>query len=340
MKTEQRFDSIGRLIRPRPHDEKIFAKDWQREILLGYFDKNPYPTREVLQELEKKVELDFQWLRNWYQYQRKRRNIRQDQYFKSLKTKEQFILDGEPELADFGDSTDGDVPATPEAPGSSKKMIKSQDWQKDILLEYFSRNAYPTREEVTQMESKTKLGSVWIKSWFQTKRKKEKNLKIKSENRDAEEKVTLSEDTQLDESLEKEAEGSDEKTEMYEKLKTKFEELQSRYNVLAELLLQRSILTAQNDQVAAKVPTVDLTESSSSSSSEPAEQMAHYPPAAVSSYPPPHPPPHPTQSYPYHPHYYPPYYPPLPPQYAQFYPHPHPVSRPPGGSLPYPPIPQ
>ena len=54
MKTEQRFDSIGRLIRPRPHDEKVFAKDWQREILLGYFEKDPYPAREVLQELEKK----------------------------------------------------------------------------------------------------------------------------------------------------------------------------------------------------------------------------------------------------------------------------------------------
>merc|ERR1711881_120016 len=161
------------------------------------------------------------------------------------------------------------------------------------------------------METKTNLGSVWIKSWFQTRRKKKnKNLKIKSEKRDAGERVTLSEDTQPDESIEKEAEaeGSDEKTQMFEKLKTKFEDLQSRYNVLAELLLQRSILTAQNDQVAAKVPTVDLTESSSSS--EPAEQMTHYTPAAVSSYPPPHPPPHPPQSYPYHPHYYPPYYPP------------------------------
>lgn len=330
MTAEQlRFDSIGRII--RPHDEKVFAKDWQREILLGYFDKDPYPAREVLQELEKKVDLDILWLKSWYQYQRKRRNIRQDQYFKSIKPqKEQFILDGEPELADIEDPEVGDVSTTPEVSGSSKKIVKSEPWQKEILLEYFARNAYPSREEVAQIESKTKLDTVWIKSWFQTKRKKEfKKQKSSSENPPTTtEKVTLSEESLPDDSLEKVAESSDDKSEMYEKLKKNFEELQSRYNVLAELLLQRSILTGEKD---AKVPTVDLTESSS----EAAEQMTLYPPAPVS-YPPP-PPPHHPQSYPY-PHYYPPYYP--PPQYPQYYPHPHPASRPQSGPLPYPPMPQ
>ena len=182
--TTERFDSRGRIIRSRPHEEKVFAKDWQKEILLEHFDKDPYPAREVLQELEKKVELDFHWLRNWYQYQRKRRNIRQEKYFKSLQTKEQFILDGEPELADFGDSKLADVSATPVVPSSSKKMVKSKGWQKDILLEYFHRNAYPTKEVVAQIESKTKLDSAWIKSWFHTKRKREsKNQKNNPENR-------------------------------------------------------------------------------------------------------------------------------------------------------------
>ena len=332
--TTERFDSIGRIIRSRPYDEKVFAKEWQKEILLGYFEKDPYPPREVLQELEKKVELDFHWLRNWYQYQRKRRNIRQEKYFKSLK-REQFILDGEPELADFEDSPVDDVqPATPELPTSStKKIVKSKEWQRDILLEYFGRTAYPTTEDLAQMETKTKLDAAWIKSWFHTKRKREKkNRESNSENlllSSTGEKGTLSEDALPDETIEKEkeAEGSTDQTAMYKKLKKNFEELQSRYNVLAELLLQRSILTTQNDNVDTKVPTVDLTETSS----EAGGQMNHYPPV---SYPPP--PPHPPQSYPY-PHYYPPYY---PPQYPPYYPHPHPAARPPGGPLPYPAMPQ
>ena len=342
MATEQRYDSLGRVIKVKPQDEKIYAKDWQKKILFGYFDKDPYPGKDVLQELETKVQLDFHWLRNWYQYQRKRRNIRQDQYFKSLKPKEQIILEGEPELEDLGDSEVGDVSATPEVSSSStKKMVKSKEWQRDILLEYFARNAYPTREEVAQIESKTQLDPVWIKSWFQTKRKRENRTQKTSPETPSVssvsspgQKVTLSEDAQSDESFEKEAEGSDDKTEMYGELKKKFEELQSRYNELAELLLHRSILTGQTDTVdqTGKVPTVDLTESS-----EGGGQMTHYPPGAVS-----YPPPHPPQSYPY-PHFYPPYY---PPQYAQYFPHPpphpHPPPRPAGppGSLPYPAMPQ
>ena len=88
MATEQRYDSLGRVIKVKPQDEKVYAKEWQKTILFGYFDKDPYPAKEVYQELEKKVQLDFAWLRNWYQYQRKGRNIRQEQYFKSLKPKE------------------------------------------------------------------------------------------------------------------------------------------------------------------------------------------------------------------------------------------------------------
>ena len=83
MVSEPRYSSNGRII--KPHDEKTFAKDWQKEILLEYFEQNPYPTKEVCLELEEKIELDSKWIKNWYQYQRKRRNITQDKVSSTIK---------------------------------------------------------------------------------------------------------------------------------------------------------------------------------------------------------------------------------------------------------------
>jgi len=337
MAGELRYSINGRVI--KPHEEKKFAKDWQKDILMDHFNRNHYPAKDEFHELEKKIKLDKKWIRNWYQYQRKRRNIRQEQ--NSSKLSDQLFIEEEPQQ---GDSDVEDFPHNPEDEhlSSSKKANKnrvlSQPWQRVILLEYFARTAYPSKEMVAEIESKIHLDSVWIKSWFHTRRQRDKinptsNLKTQK----AGDKVTLSEDTETEESCEKPTEATDLNiSEMYENLQKKFMDLHSRYNVLAELLLQRSIISEQNEasgNVDPKVPTVDLTESS-----EPSGPVRQYPGPAVS-YPPPPP------GYPY-PHYFPPYYPPQYPQYSQpqFYPQPSPLgpgaSHPSLSSLPYPPMPQ
>ena len=334
MVSEPRYSSNGRII--KPHDEKTFAKDWQKEILLEYFEQNPYPTKEVCLELEEKIELDSKWIKNWYQYQRKRRNITQDKVSSTIK----LIIEGEPEMEPFQPPSAKDLP---EDKASSKKLIKtkvvSQPWQREILLDYFSRNPYPNKEEVAEIEAKIELNTGWIKSWFHTKRQREKNnpnsnIKI---TKVATEKVTLSEDTGTDESFEKVTETTaaapDIKIEVYEELRRRFEDLQTQYKVLAELLLQRSLTTEQTRRTVdpPKVPTVDLTGSSSDPAPEvsmPGETHRQYPGMAY---------PGPGYTFPpYYPHYYPPQYPAYPP--PSYYPQPQ--AQPPPSSLPYPPAPQ
>ena len=90
MKVEDnvRYNTRGRKIVVRPHDEKVFAKDWQKEILKKHFELNPYPDRKEMQEIEKKVQLDFKWLKNWYHFQRKKGDIKKDSWIKSEKLEE------------------------------------------------------------------------------------------------------------------------------------------------------------------------------------------------------------------------------------------------------------
>jgi len=87
MKVEDnvRYNTRGRKIVVRPHDEKVFAKNWQKDILKQHFDLNPYPDRKELQDIEKKVQLDFKWLKNWYHFQRKKGDIKKDSWIKSEK---------------------------------------------------------------------------------------------------------------------------------------------------------------------------------------------------------------------------------------------------------------
>ena len=87
MKVEDnvRYNTRGRKIVVRPHDEKVFAKKWQKDILKQHFDLNPYPDRKELQDIEKKVQLDFKWLKNWYHFQRKKGDIKKDSWIKSEK---------------------------------------------------------------------------------------------------------------------------------------------------------------------------------------------------------------------------------------------------------------
>ena len=333
--TEQRYSTNGRLI--KPHEEKIFAKEWQREILLERFEVNPYPSREVCMELEKIIKLDTKWIRNWYQYMRKRRNIRQETFFVPRKPGPQFIIDGEPELQEFA-SSEAAQGANVENASSSKKYFKpkvfSQPWQRDILLEYYSRTPYPTQEDVAEIERKIKLDSVWIKGWFHTKRQKEKTNQISYNVKPAGGKVTLSEDTETEESPEKLTETAapaPEKNSLVCELRQKFDKLQAQYNVLYNELRQRSVISEDRNYIShppkPPVPTVDLTESSSEASMPPVHQ---YPQPPVPFHP---------AGYPY-PHYYPHYFPPqYPPQYPQPQYYPQPPARAPG-SLPYPPAPQ
>ena len=323
MVAEPRYSSNGRII--KPHDEKTFAKDWQKEILLEHFEKSPYPTKEECLELEKKIELDWKWIRNWFKYVRRRRNITQDRFSSTTKPSQQLTKEGETEIQ-------------PEDTVSPKRSIKnkvvSQPWQREILSDYFSRSPYPTKGEVAEIEAKIKLDSVWIKTWFHDKRQKEKNNPTSNfvMKKPAGEKVTLSEDTGTDESFEKVIEAPAAapaiKSEMFEELRSRFEELQTQYNVLSELLLQRVVTTEQTRDVEPpKVPTVDLT---GSSSDPPPPEVRQYPGVGY---------PGPGYTFPhYYPHYYPPQYPAYPPPPPSYYPQPTHQPQPP--SLPYPPLPQ
>ena len=110
MKVEDnvRYNTRGRKIVVRPHDEKVFAKNWQKDILKQHFDLNPYPDRKELQEIEKKVQLDFKWLKNWYHFQRKKGDIKKDSWIKSEKLDDDEMSEESTTVAnDVIDDVDG-----------------------------------------------------------------------------------------------------------------------------------------------------------------------------------------------------------------------------------------
>jgi len=101
---EPRYNTRGRKIVVKPHDEKIFAKDWQKQILLKHFKQNPYPDKKELSEIEKKVELDVKWLKNWYCAQRKNPSFRAEALKKGVEIKKEIDNDS---LTD-GDNTNNE----------------------------------------------------------------------------------------------------------------------------------------------------------------------------------------------------------------------------------------
>ena len=51
MEDNVRYNTRGRRIVTKPNSEKVFAKEWQRDILRKSFKENPYPDKQVWMNL-------------------------------------------------------------------------------------------------------------------------------------------------------------------------------------------------------------------------------------------------------------------------------------------------
>ena len=67
-----KYNTRGRKINSKPHDEKVFAKDWQRKILVQNFETDPYPDRKKREALEAELGLTAKWINQWFLTQRKK----------------------------------------------------------------------------------------------------------------------------------------------------------------------------------------------------------------------------------------------------------------------------
>ena len=69
--SEVRYNSRGRRINSLPHDQKVFAQDWQKKILMKQFQVDQFPDRRRRDELEKELGLSQKWLNSWFITKRK-----------------------------------------------------------------------------------------------------------------------------------------------------------------------------------------------------------------------------------------------------------------------------
>ena len=102
-----------------------------------------------------------------------------------------------------------------------------------------------------EIEKKVQLDFKWLKNWYHFQRKKgdiKKDSWIKSEKLDddemSEESTTVANDVidDVDVIDRSEDDMKDDKTQLVADLQRKFDELQARYNLMAGLLLEKSIL--------------------------------------------------------------------------------------------------
>lgn len=75
MEDTSRYNTRGRKIVTKPHSEKVFAKDWQKDILKKNFKENPYPDKKEMERISGEVGLDAKWLKNWYHAARRRLSL-------------------------------------------------------------------------------------------------------------------------------------------------------------------------------------------------------------------------------------------------------------------------
>jgi len=232
--------------------------------------------------------------------------------------------------------------------------VFAQTWQKEILFGYFKKNPYPGKEETAEITQKTGLGPEWQKCWFHYQRRKirwkhdgkttyfrpqqqQQQRPNKPENLKNEE---VEPRTKIDNHdaymLENNATDILEKAELLKDMKEKFEALNAKYQMLSDLIFEKSILTMDDldkEPEGEKIMKEDASDASRSSVESPEgiydsskdESVPQEPPKEVQqtnnfqAYPPP----------PYHP-YYPPYYPPPPPGYLPYPPYQHPPQYYPG----------
>ena len=75
MEDTSRYNTRGRKIVTKPHSEKVFAKDWQKDILKKNFKENPYPDKKEMERISGEEGLDAKWLKNWYHAARRRLSL-------------------------------------------------------------------------------------------------------------------------------------------------------------------------------------------------------------------------------------------------------------------------
>ena len=79
MEDSLKYNTRGRKIVTKPHSEKVFAKEWQKEILKKNFKENRYPDKKDMDRLSSELGLDHKWLKNWYHVSRRRLSIAKKQ---------------------------------------------------------------------------------------------------------------------------------------------------------------------------------------------------------------------------------------------------------------------
>ena len=62
----------------RKHEDKVFAQTWQKDILMAFFQKNPYPSKEEQTEIFKATGLGPDWQKCWFHYQRRKLRWKND----------------------------------------------------------------------------------------------------------------------------------------------------------------------------------------------------------------------------------------------------------------------